>query len=144
MSAKQKIRNRAAQAVLPKKRSHRKYLLFGIITLLAGISFYGYSQFFIFGQPAQLGAMELRTQVEDGILTVQGELHTDSLVFAKAEPKQEGGNVDIFIHTALPSSVCRDRARSFQCTIPLDDVQQVYAVASERQLLWCAQEGGEP
>lgn len=143
MSAKQKIRNQAKQAVL-HKRARKKALLFAGILLLAVASFYAYSQFFIFGQPAQLEAMELRTQVEEHVLTVEGTLNTDTLVFAKAELKQEEGQVSIQVNTALPSSVCRDRKRTFQCSIPLDGVQQVYIDASEQKLLWSADGGSEP
>lgn len=124
-----------------KKWNRGKILLAAGLIVATAVSVYAYSQFFIFGQPAQLEAVDIRTQVEGNVLTVNGNLTTDSLVFAKAEPQQTEAQVVIEVNTSLPSSVCRDRKRTFQCEIPLDGVQQVLVQGQQQSLIW-SQEGG--
>lgn len=116
------------------------------VALLAAtaVSVYAYSQFFIFGQPVQLEAMEIRAQVEENVLLVDGSLTTDSLVFAKAEPQQTENQVVIQVNTALPSSVCRDRKRSFQCKIPLEGVQEVLVQGQQQICIWSREGGVQP
>lgn len=143
MSAQSKQKKHPAKAT-DKKWSRGKLLLaVGLVTATA-ISIYAYSQFFIFGQPAQLEALDIYTKMEDHLLIVDGSLATDSLVFAKAQPQQNGDQVVIQVNTALPSSVCRDRTRTFQCEIPLDGVQQVLVQGQQQTLIWSREGGVQP